>query len=380
MNVCLLCSTALPLVGGLEMVVHNLATALTELGHQVVVVTPRPSHFRVSDNYPYRVIRFGFKGYGRLKLPFILAVATLAYVVKRYKIDVIHVHNVFKPGSWAFYYRKINPGVPIIGTPHGDDVQITMEIQDGVRLDPRADKIVRRNLNAFQWVTSISPSLRSDLQELVTDQDRIIDVPNGVWVKDYQQDTNVARLRKSFAIPADSIAVISVGRNHPRKGFEFGIKALALLKKAGLNAVYILVGRSMEPIIEMARELDVADRLITPGQVDAPTVAHLLQAADIYLSPSIVESFGLTTVEAMSAGLPCVVTDIAGSRDLVSSGHGFLVPARDAEQMAGALTWLIENPGGCRDMGAKARLAAAHYDWLTVAGRYMDVYKRAIHG
>ncbi len=69
MNICLLTSTYLPLVGGLEIVVHNLASALSDLGHHVYVVTPRPYNRKFVDNYGYKIVRFGFKGYGRLKLP-----------------------------------------------------------------------------------------------------------------------------------------------------------------------------------------------------------------------------------------------------------------------------------------------------------------------
>ena len=379
MNICLLTSTYLPLVGGREMVVHNLATALTELGHQVVAVTPRPTNRTVVDNYSYKVVRFGFKGYGRLQLPSILAVTTLACVVKRYHIDVINVHNVFTPGSWAYYYRKFfNQRLPLVGTPHGDDVQVTPEIHDGVRLDPRSDQIVRRNLNAFDFITAISPSLRGDLRELLQDNAKIDDVPNGVWVKNYQKDIDPLQVRQKFGIPADSVAIISIGRNHPRKGLESAIQALSSLKKAGLRVVYVLVGRNMDPIKKLAQQLDVADSLITPGQVDTATVAQLLQATDIYLSAAIVESFGLTTLEAMSAGLPCVVTDIAGSRDLFSPQIGFMVPAGDSEQMASSLKHLVENSTMRGKMGAAARVAAERYDWPSVARQYLSVYKKTI--
>jgi glycosyltransferase involved in cell wall biosynthesis len=379
MNICLLSSTALPYVGGLEIVVNNLATALTALGHNVFHVTPYPKKkITIADNYSYRVIRFGFRGDGRLKLVSATAIITMEYVVRRFKIDVINVHNVFSPGSWAYFYKRFKQSIPIIGTPHGDDVQITSEIQDGVRLDPKADRIVRRNLNAFDWITAISPSIRKDLNDLVNNKEKIVDIANGIWTKNYEADIDKKSVRKRFKISENAVVIISIGRNHPRKGFEYGVESVAMLKKAGFNVVYIIVGRAMEPIVKRAGDLSISDCLVTPGQVDGGTVSELLGASDIYMSPSIVESFGLSTLEAMSAGLPCVVTDIAGSRDLVSSEHGFLVEPRNADSIAKALKYLIENPATMQEMGRRSRREAQKYDWMKIAEKYAETYQLAI--
>lgn len=360
------------------MVVHNLATALTNEGHKVFLVTPYPRRFKVADNYDYAVIRFGFKGIGRLKLVTATAVMTLAYVVKRHKIDVIHVHNVYTPSTWAYYYSKLNPRMPIVGTPHGDDIQITPDIGDGVRLDPAADKVVRRNLAFFNTVTAISPSIRADLEGILENKEKIIDVSNGVWVKNYQGADNKALVRQKYNIPEEAPVVISIGRNHKRKGFPFAIEAIAKLRQSGLPVNYVLVGREMEPLVEQAHALSIADCLITPGQVSADEISQLLQASDIFLSSAIVESFGVTTVEAMSAGLPCVVTDIAGSRDLFSSQFGFMVPAGNSEQIFQKLAYLIQNPTVRADMGRMAREHARRYDWPNVARQYVDVYKQSM--
>jgi glycosyltransferase involved in cell wall biosynthesis len=378
MNICLLPSTFLPLVGGLEIVVSNLATALKNQGHNVYVVTPYPKFRKVAESYSYNMVRFGFRGCGRLNLTTATATLTLLHITKRYKIDVINVHNVYRSGSWAYFFSRFNKRIPIIGTPHGDDVQITPEIQDGVRLDPAADKIVRRNLSKFTRITAISNSLRNDLHDLVEKKDNIVDVPNGVWVKSFQRNVDSTVIKTKFGIPLDSTAIISIGRNHPRKGFTYGLEAIAKLKKSGHNISFILVGRYMEPIIERAKALSISDCIITPGQVNAESVSDLLQSSDIYLSPSIVESFGVATLEAMSAGLPCVVTDIAGSRDIVSSEYGFLVQPKDSDQICSALKYLIHNPTVCKKMGQKASIEAADYDWTNIAQKYLSVYQDAL--
>lgn len=379
MNICLLTSTFLPLVGGLEIVVDNLATALTDLGHNVYIVTPKRRDRITVDDFKYKVVRFGFKGCGKLMLTAAVAVLTLSQVVRKYKIDVIHVHNVFTPGSWSYYFSRLHKKIPIIGTPHGDDIQITPEIKDGVRLDPLLDNIVRRNLNNFKSITAISSSIHEEIFNILDNKKKIHDVPNGVWVGRFQNNIDKSAVRKEFGIPLNSTAIVSVGRNHPRKGFVFGLEAIARLKNSGFNISYVLVGRYMEPIIERAKALSISDCLVTPGQVEAENVSRLLQSSDIYLSPSIVESFGVATLEAMSAGLPCVVTDIAGSRDLIAADYGFLVKPKDPEQISKALKHLIQDASKRREMGRKARSAADKYDWPNIANRYLMVYQEAIN-
>ena len=153
MNICLLTSSFLPKVGGQEMVVHNLATALTMLGHRVIVITPHSGSKAQDPSYPYKVIRFGFRGSSRFKLTSLLAVSTLYRVVKQFSIDVIHVHDVNNPGSWIYLLKKLNNSVPVVGTPHGDDIQITPEIKDGARLNPKRNKIISRNIKRFDRLT-----------------------------------------------------------------------------------------------------------------------------------------------------------------------------------------------------------------------------------
>jgi len=377
MNICLLTSTYLPLIGGREMVVHNLATALTSMGHNVYVVTPYRRYHNIDNHCNYRIIRFGFRGYGRLKLTLPLAIFTLAQVARRFNIDIINVHNVYTPASWAYYFSQIFKKIPIIGTPHGDDIQRIPQIQWGVRLNPKLDKIVRRNITSFTRVTAISQSIRAELTQILPNGRCIRDVPNGVWTTDFQREINKVHVRKTYGIPLDSVALISVGRNAPIKGFEFGLDAVAKLLKAGFKISYILVGRNMSSITKGILNLGIEDYIIAPGQLNNDEVAKLYQASDIYISTSFIESFGVTTLEAMSSGLPCVVTNVAGSRELISPEYGLIVEPGNAKKLAEAITCLIQDPGGRKRMGAKARIEARKYDWPNIARMYVEVYKEA---
>jgi len=366
------------MIGGRELVVHNLATALSIIGHNVVVVTPYRTGRKVTQEHNYSIVHFGFRGSARLKLNLPLAVSALARTTRRFTIDVINVHYVYIPGSWAFYFTRIFRKMPIIGTPHGDDIQSLPDLQYGVRLNPELDRIVRRNVRSFTCVTAISNSIRKEIRRIIGNDRNIWDVPNGVWVSKFQKKVDKVEIRKKYGIPLNSTAVISVGRNHPNKGFQFGLDAIAKLANTGIKVSYVLVGRDTYPLVERARNLGISDLLVAPGELSPEEVSNLFHVSDIYVSTSFIESFGLATLEAMSSGLPCVVTNVRGNRDLVSPEYGALVESGNAQQLADSIKYLVDNPSVRKHMGIRARSEAGKYDWTKIAEFYVKIYSEAI--
>jgi glycosyltransferase involved in cell wall biosynthesis len=360
------------------MVVHNLATALSEKGHKVIVFVPYFKRREINKNCNYIVVQFGFRGCRKLMLFVPSMLVMLTYVVWRYRIEVINIHGIYTAGTWAYIYSKLFPKTPIVGTPHGDDLQVFPEINYGIRLDPKKDKIIKRNVVAFKWFTAISKSIRKNLEEILIENQRIVDIPNGVWRKIFIHKNERLKTRENLKVPIDSILLISIGRNHPKKGFECAVGALSQLCKENFNIYYLVVGREMDSIRKKADTYGVSERLLTPGQLEVEELAKLLQASDIYISPSLIESFGITTIEAMTAGLPCVVTEIEGSRDIVNTEFGIFTPPGDVKRLAEAVQYLIDNKNVMKKMGEKSYFHSFKYDWEIIAEKYEEIYQRAI--
>jgi len=360
------------------MVVHNLATALTRIGHNVVVVSPKSGGNKTGVSCKYVVFKFGFRGSTRLHLTSLLAVSTLFYVVKKFAIDVIHAHDVYAPGKWVRYFQQHLNNIPVIGTPHGDDIQKFPMLKYGRRLDPRIDKVIRRNVKGFTLLTAISQSVHSELTEILGNGAAIKNIPNGIWTSHFEKKVDRVEIKKKYGIPIDSTVLISVGRNVPVKGFEFGLRAVARIVNAGYRISYVLVGRNMSSIVNKAREYGISDFVFTPGQLHPDQVSDLYRASDIYVNTSLMESFGITTLEAMCSGLACVVTDVPGNRDIVSTEYGLLVSHTSEDALINAICFLLDNPTYRKSLGNKAHIAALNYDWLNVAASYVDAYEEAI--
>ena len=102
-----------------------------------------------------------------------------------------------------------------------------------------------------------------------------------------------------------------------------------------------------------------------------------MRSCDVFCLPSIVEGRALVMQEAMSQGLPLIITPNTGGEDLVIEGRtGFLVPLRSPQTIAQKLSWFLDNREAIPDMGIMAKEHAAKYTWKDYAQKIVDaVYK-----
>lgn len=379
MQIALLTFNFWPRRAGIEYVVHDLATELHRTGHQVTVFAPRLRERFQEIEHAYGLVRFGLplpgafrSGLNRFALRRIFATQQ-----RGRPFDVVNVHSAYLPASYAIDLKR-SFGVPVVVTCHGHDIQRDAATGYGVRLGARADRIVCRNLRAADRVVAISAAVQDELMRIVPPE-RIACLPNGVRV-DAAGVAQAGVLRR-HGVP-DGMIVLAVGRNHAKKQFDVGLRAFRVLALDVPDARFVHIGRGGPALAALAAALGLGDRFHALGELDRDDVAAAYREADIFLLPSAVESFGLVTVEAMAAGLPCVVTDAPGSRDLVEHGRtGLLAPIGDVAALGAALLELAGDPARRRALGRAGRqTAAARYGWPAVARSYVDVYREARAG
>jgi glycosyltransferase involved in cell wall biosynthesis len=179
---------------------------------------------------------------------------------------------------------------------------------------------------------------------------RFITVYNGVDVEHFKPrggSSQRASIRAQYGIPMDKKVLLMVGRFHTGKRHEDALLALHWLSQHGSVEVPYLMfvgGRSPQRELQMrtlASELGLQDRVIFCGpQSD---VRPFYEAADVFVLTSTVETFSVATLEAMAMGLPCVLTDTSGAREMISDGvNGFIVPARDPQAIAAGWQQALE--------------------------------------
>lgn len=210
-------------------------------------------------------------------------------------------------------------------------------------------------------------------------------VPNGFDTAAFAPDAAArARWRTAWGVGANDVVFGMFARYHPAKDHAGFLRAAARVRKARPNVRFVLAGTAVDPRnVEIARViaetgLDGYVRLLGEQR---DCVASLLAALDVYVSASAREAFSNSIGEAMSCALPCVVTEVGDSSQVVGD-TGRAVPPNDASALADAMIAMVDlGSTGRADLGERARKRVrAEFDIEAVAQRYADFYRTLIEG
>lgn len=171
-----------------------------------------------------------------------------------------------------------------------------------------------------------------------------------------------------------SLRILFVGSMGQRKGLGDLFAAMKLLK--GYPVELVVLGSLLAPMEFYSNQL--ADFIYEPTRSHAEVLA-LMRTCDVFCLPSIVEGRALVMQEAMSQGLPLIITPNTGGQDLVIEGKtGFLVSVRSPEGIAEKISWFSENRELLPDMGQAARLHAQTYTWRNYADTVVSETKKIL--
>jgi glycosyltransferase involved in cell wall biosynthesis len=209
-------------------------------------------------------------------------------------------------------------------------------------------------------------------------------IPNGFDVSEFAPSgDDRLSFRRELGIADDVPLVGIVGRFHPMKDHRTFINAAKTVRKQHPRCRLILVGPGIDP-----SNKELSSYLQDAGLADA---AHLLgirydmsrinAALDVAVSSSFTEAFPTAIGEAMSCGVPCVVTDVGDSGRLVGD-TGIVVPPRDPEQLASGIARLLDLPRQDRELlGAKARARViSEYSLSDVVASFSSLYLSLVKG
>jgi glycosyltransferase-like protein len=209
-------------------------------------------------------------------------------------------------------------------------------------------------------------------------------VPNGVDAGRFQAaDRRLAATLRAGASAAGRPLILTVGGIEPRKGSDTLVKAIALLRDR--DPVLVVIGGHSFQDYRAYREgvfsllpglgLELGRDVVLPGTVADPDLPAWFAAADVFAFPSTKEGWGLVVLEAMSAGLPVVASDLPVFREYLRPGRdALLVPADDPPALAGALASVLDDRGLAGRLRAAGRIVAARYTWAASAARHQEIY------
>lgn len=207
----------------------------------------------------------------------------------------------------------------------------------------------------------------------------VVLIPNGASIESAQEYPReaLALLAQEVGKKEGDVLLLSISRLVYQKGLENIIRALPLLPE---HVRYLCVGDGEErPTLEaLARELNVAHRVVFTGKVDRAMTAKYRRISDIFVLPSRSEGQGISFLSTMVSGLPMIATQVGGIADfLFDAGRnpereptGFAVDPDAPEQIAAHVRYIIAHPEEAKKVAANARaFAHSQFDWEVIAHR-----------
>ncbi len=364
-----------PTFGGSGVVATELGKALADKGHEI--------HF-ITYNQPARLGAFGENiFYHEVRVsdyplfdypPYELVLASkLVDVVKYEKLDLLHVHYAIPHASAAYTARQIlkEEGIyiPFITTLHGTDITL-------VGKDASFEPVITFAINQSDAVTAVSKSLRDDTYRHFSISRDIEVIPNFVNVAHYPERKEGSE--KRIYAPNGEKILVHISNFREVKRVPDVVEIFTRVR-AQMPAKLLLVGdgpqRSM--VEHMCRELGTCNDIRFLGKLQQPE--NILALADLFVLTSESESFGLSSLEAMTCGVPVISTNTGGIPEVNIHGEtGFLSNVGDVESMARDAIKLLSDEEMYAHFSKQARRRAEAFDVAKIVPRYEALYKQVV--
>lgn len=360
-----------PHAGGVESHVRGLVRELTRQGHDVTVVTSRydrrlPAQEEVEG---YRVIRTRTAG---VVLDTPLDFGT-GRAIRALEPDVFHLH--YPPPLTSYFATRAltHRKASVCLTYHCDLYlpglagRLLAGLYQTVFLPATLDRTARIIVHTRSY--GVTSAMLRDRELTV--------IPSAVDLDRFRPGLDASRLRADLKLEGKRVMVFT-GRLVPHKGVDVILQALVQLPK-DVVLVVIGAGPRLPSLVGLSRRLGVEDRVRFCPAVSDEDLPRFLALGDVFVFPSQnrLEGFGLVVAEAMAVGLPVVVADMPGVREVIEPGReGLLAEPLIASDLAEKVRILLDDPTLAKQMGRAGRQRAeARYSLPVVVGALLNLYE-----
>ncbi len=363
--------TCYPSVGGSGILASALGEELARRGHEAHFISyERPFRLPAGEPrlfyHPVVINSYELFKYPDYTLP--LSVK-MAEVSRDHGLDVLHVHYAVPHATAAILAQSmLPPGQKprVVTTLHGTDTTL-------LGRDAGYGPAITYALDRSDAVTTVSAYLEQETRQLLS-VTRPIDVIHNFFEPRAPRRSR-EEVRRELGVGRE-VLILHSSNLRAFKRIDLLLECCARIKPRDSFKLLVLAGADFSPFMDQVRRLGIEDRVIIRENVSE--VEDYLQAADLGLFTSDMESFCLSILEAMCFACPSVAAAVGGIPEVVVSGvSGLLVPAGDAGEFTRAVESLIRDPSRRAELGAAAKQRARElFSADAIVTRYERLYRR----
>jgi glycosyltransferase involved in cell wall biosynthesis len=389
LKIILIPSSYLPVLGGLQEAVYQLAREFKLKRHDVSVLTNRyPRYLRKTEIIDgIHVERMLFTGF---YLPSFNPYVALKYVVgllisfinffrltlllKKRKPDVVNIHFLGSQAPYAMQACKLLD-IRCVVSLHGDDVE-------GLPHRSKIDRwLFKKVLLAADYVTACSNYLLNEAKKIIPEiEGKSTAIWNGINLEEYR---NIEPYKHPHPY------IFAAGRLVYSKGFDILLHAYWHVINDGQKIDLILAGDGpeRENLIRLAKELGLSitirdsgteltdtDTIFLLGRADRNEMKSLMKGCELFVIPSRKESFGIVALEAFASGKKVVATHIGGLTEIVQEGiNGYFVEAENSEDLVRGIEKALS------DNSRNIRIDLSDNTWERVSSKYLKTFQKMKH-
>jgi len=288
-------------------------------------------------------------------------------IIQDEKIDFSYIHAHFAyPSGYVGAKLKEKYNKKLIITGHGHDIY-HMPFKS-----PEWNAKIKKALDTSDHIITPSKSIYDKLMQLGVSTEKVSVISNGYDSALFNRHP-MESSRSELGLPIDKAVILSVGNLEPEKGHRYLIEAINIISKRRKDIICVIVGAGSKEkeLRKLLSRLDLSKYVKLVGPKPHDEISMWMNACDVFVLPSISESFGIVQIEAMACGKPVVGTRNGGSEEIIINDKlGILVEPKDPVALAQAILQAL----GIEWDAEYIREHAQQFTWDKIAERIVEVY------
>ena len=369
-----------PARGGSVIAPYSLSRELSKLGHEVTIIT---TDFEFNKEYARTLEKIGIK-----VIPFHCIVNVKLFLIspgmKKWlkenikNFDVIHMHNFRSYQNSIVYKYASKYDIPYILQAHGSLPRITekqglKKLYDwvwGYRILKDATKVI-----------ALTPTEAEQYKSMGVSEDKIEIIPNGIDLAEFENLPPKGEFRQKYGLNDNEKVILYLGRTHQIKGIDLLVKAFTDLSKEIDDVKLVIVGPDdgyLPRLKKLIKELQIENKVLLTGPIYGKDKLKAYIDADVFVLPSVYETFPNTVIEACACGVPVVLTNRCQIADIIDGQAGLVVPY-DKKELGKAIMRILNYEDLRQEFSERGKmLVREQFCWEKIGKRLEMVYESCL--